>query len=74
MSKWHYQVMKHSDDRYAIHEYYVMNNASSWEKQPTRIDGDSVEDIKKMFVAQKDKVVNDIAEKEVEETIEKLSV
>ena len=41
--------MKHSDDRYAIHEYYVMNNASSWEKQPTRIDGDSVEDIKKML-------------------------
>ena len=50
MSKWHYQVMKHSDDRYAIHEYFEFGGgSSSWEKQPTRIDGESVEDIKKML-------------------------
>ena len=49
MSTWHYQVMKHSDGTLAIHEYYVMSDADGWTQEPTKISGDSIEDIKKML-------------------------
>lgn len=52
MSKWHYQLMKRDFDgvdNYAIHEYYQLDHGSGWSDNPVSIDGESIEDVKKML-------------------------
>ena len=52
MSKWHYQLMKRNFngvDNYAIHEYFHLDEGDSWASDPVEIDGDSIEDVKKML-------------------------
>jgi hypothetical protein len=52
MSKWHYQLMKRNFDgvdNYAIHEYYQLDHGDGWSNDPVSIDGESIEDVKKML-------------------------
>ena len=52
MSKWHYQLMKRKFDgvdNYAIHEYYKLDHGDGWSNDPVSIDGESIEDVKKML-------------------------
>jgi hypothetical protein len=52
MSKWHYQLMKRNFDgvdNYAIHEYYQLDRGDGWSNDPVSIDGESIEDVKKML-------------------------
>tara|TARA_B110000908_G_scaffold40649_1_gene49314 strand:- start:1218 stop:1424 length:207 start_codon:yes stop_codon:yes gene_type:complete len=52
MSKWHYQLMKRNfdgEDNYAVHEYYRLDDGDVWSHNPVEIDGESVEDVKKML-------------------------
>ena len=37
------------EDNYAIHEYYQLDHGYSWSNDPVSIDGDSIEDVKKML-------------------------
>ena len=59
MSKWHYQLMKRNidgEDNYAVHEYYAIDGIFSWTNDPVTVDGESVEDVKKMLQM----IINDI--------------
>ena len=51
MSKWHYQLMKRNFDgvdNYAVHEYRL-DDGDVWSHDPIEVDGESVEDVKKML-------------------------
>lgn len=50
MSHWHYQLMKHDEDYYAIHEYYELDEGPTWTEKPVVVDGESVEDVKKTLM------------------------
>ena len=58
MSHWHYQLMYHKYDEpglgedgyYAVHEYYEMDDGDGWTENPVIVDGNSVEDVKKMLL------------------------
>ena len=58
MSFWHYQLMYHKYDEpqlgeegyYAVHEYYEMDDGPGWTENPVTVDGNSVEDVKKMLL------------------------
>jgi len=43
---WHYQLMKHSDGSLAVHEYYTLEDGDGWTKEPVKIIGDDVDDVK----------------------------
>lgn len=45
MAHWHYQVMKHPDGTYAIHEYFEMPDGDAWTERPVTVDGETVEDV-----------------------------
>jgi|TARA_R110000796_G_C14471864_1_gene425668 hypothetical protein len=49
MTKWHYQLMKHSEDLYAVHEYYKGPDDAAWTESASSIEGESVEDVKQML-------------------------
>lgn len=43
---WHYQVMKHKDGTYAIHEYYPdIEGSAGYTCNPIAVEGDSVDDL-----------------------------
>ena len=47
---WHYQLMRHnSDNLYAIHEYYPLEDGDGWTEQPIPVDGESVEEVKQVL-------------------------
>jgi len=58
MGHWRYQLMYRKYDRpvdgqegyYAVHEYYETAAGNSWTAGPITIEGDSVEDVKKMLM------------------------
>ena len=58
MSFWHYQLMYHKYDEpilgvegyYAVHEYYPMDDGDGWTENPVTVDGNSIEDVKKMLL------------------------
>jgi hypothetical protein len=59
---WHYQLMRHKAseagkmcdvpvrDYYAIHEYYPSEGGDGWTEQPIPVDGESVEEVKKVLM------------------------
>ena len=51
---WHYQLMRHkkedSEDYYAVHEYYPMEEGDAWTEQPIPVDGESVEEVKNVLM------------------------
>lgn len=53
---WHYQIMRHSDQQYAVHEYYPTEDGGGWTEEPIKIEGDSVEDIREQLKM----ILNDI--------------
>jgi hypothetical protein len=55
-NSWHYQLMKHGEDNYAIHEYYNMKDGPAWTENAVTITGDSIEDVKKSLIM----MLNDI--------------
>ena len=38
------------DGYYAVHEYYEMDDGDGWTENPVIVDGNSVEDVKKMLL------------------------
>ena len=59
MAHWHYQLMYHKYDKplydedgyYAVHEYYPMlDDGDGWTENPVTVDGNSIEDVKKMLL------------------------
>ena len=58
MSFWHYQLMYHKYDEpvldeegyYAVHEYFEMDDGPGWTENPVTVDGNSIEDVKKMLL------------------------
>lgn len=58
MSHWHYQLMYHKYDKpildeegyYAVHEYYDMDGGPGWTENSVTVDGNSIEDVKKMLL------------------------
>lgn len=60
MGYWHYQLMRHKienptpftgDEYFAVHEYYPeMDDGPGWTENPVTVDGNSVEDVKKMLL------------------------
>ena len=66
MAHWHYQLMYHKYDKpilgedgyYAVHEYYPsmasidpwVDDGPGWTENPVTVDGNSVEDVKKMLL------------------------
>ena len=58
MSFWHYQLMYHKYDEpqlgeegyYTVHEYYEMDDGPGWTKDAVTVDGNSIEDVKKMLL------------------------
>jgi len=59
MSHWHNQLMYHKYEKpnavdgegyYAIHEYYDLDTGPAWTDNPITIDGESVDDVRKMLV------------------------
>jgi len=58
MSHWRYQLMYHKYDElvlgeegyYAVHEYYDMDDGPGWTEDPVTVDGNSIEDVKKMLL------------------------
>jgi hypothetical protein len=55
MSSWHYQLMRHTDPLsddvyYAVHEYYDLETGPAWTLSPVTVDGESVDDVRKMLV------------------------
>ena len=56
MGTWNYQLMKHTNNEdgseyYAVHEYFNMDSSmgNGWTFNPVIIDGESVEEVKKML-------------------------
>jgi len=58
-SHWHYQLMYHKYEKpnavdgegyYAIHEYYELEEGPAWTENPVTVDGDSIDDIRKMLI------------------------
>ena len=51
---WHYQLMKHKTEHgcefYAVHEYYDLEEGPAWTENPVTVDGDSIDDIRKMLI------------------------
>lgn len=55
MSRWHYQIMRHtadSGDQYlAIHEFYTMHDKKEgWTERPVPIEADTVADLRKALL------------------------
>lgn len=54
MSHWHYQLMKHTTPHgcefYAVHEYYELEEGPAWTDNPVTVDGESIDDVKKMLI------------------------
>jgi len=50
MSHWHYQLMKHEEGNYAVHEYYEMEDGDGWTENPVDVTGCSIEDVKKSLM------------------------
>ena len=50
---WHYQLMRHkvedSEDYYAVHEYYPMEDGDGWTEAPVVVYGESVEEVKEVL-------------------------
>jgi hypothetical protein len=38
------------DGYYAVHEYYEMDDGPGWTENPVTVDGNSIEDVKKMLL------------------------
>lgn len=50
-SHWHYQLMKHPDGSYAIHEmYHFSDGCITWTENPVTVTGESIEDVKKSLL------------------------
>jgi hypothetical protein len=57
-SHWHYQLMYHKYEKptlgeegyYAVHEYYHMDDGDGWTENAVTVDGNSIEDVKKMLL------------------------
>jgi len=43
---WHYQLMHHKGDYYAIHEYYPSEDGDGWTEDPVFVDGNNVDEVK----------------------------
>jgi hypothetical protein len=55
MSHWHYQLMKHTTPDgeyvyYGVHEYYEMETGPAWTENLVTVDGESIDDIRKMLI------------------------
>lgn len=52
---WHYQLMRHKHDNgetyLAIHEYYPMEDGAGWSGAACYVDGESVEEVKRVLQA-----------------------
>lgn len=46
MNHWHYQLMKHPDGSYAIHEMYHMDDGDGWTENPVSVTGESIDDLR----------------------------
>jgi len=47
---WHYQLMRHPDGSYAIHEMYPLDDGDAWTENPVTVTGESIEDVKKSLM------------------------
>ena len=51
---WHYQLMRHltpeGEMYYAVHEYYLLEEGDGWTENPVTVDGESIDDIRKMLI------------------------
>ena len=51
---WHYQLMRHMTPEgeiyYAVHEYYHLEEGDGWTENPVTVDGESIDDIRKMLI------------------------
>jgi len=56
MKHWHYQVMRHGGEDYAVHEVYPLEDGDAWTQDPVTVTGSSVEDLKKSLIM----MLNDI--------------
>jgi len=50
MNHWHYQLMKHPDGSYAIHEMFPLDDGDAWTENPVAVTGDSIYDVKKSLL------------------------
>ena len=54
-SIWRFQLMRHRDDDgepfFAIHEYYSVEDGDGWAETPVFVEGDSVEEVKRVLQA-----------------------
>jgi hypothetical protein len=56
MSRWHYQIMRHTadsgEDYLAIHEFYTMHNKSEgWTQKAVPIEADSLDEMREALTA-----------------------
>lgn len=56
MGYWHYQLMRHPDGTFAIHEMYPLDDGAAWTENSVSVTGESIEDVKKSLLM----MLNDI--------------